>query len=139
MGNLHASSINPTDPRPFQVGRVEGTKHNRPVRATKEWLVDTGASISAITKSNADRFDLTPLGGSASGTTGGGGILIKTGLTVIFTVLQRSGYDGLARSALPIGVKPNDFGSEILGMDRLAACDAKVRRDPSARDGDVYE
>jgi hypothetical protein len=125
MGNLRASSANPSDPRPFQTGQVEGTKSHLSVTAPKEWLVDTGASLSVVTKSNADQFDLTPLGGSASGTTGGGGILIKSGLTMVFTV--------------PIGVKPNNHGSEILGMDQLAHVSAKVRWDPTAQDGDIYD
>jgi hypothetical protein len=138
MGNLRASSVNPHDLRPFQAGRVEGTKNNVPVTAPKEWLVDTGASISVLTMSNADRFDLTPLGGSASATTGGGGILIKTGLTMVFAVLQTSGSNRWVHCSLPIGVKPNDHGSEILGMDQLADVGAKVRWDPSAQDGDIY-
>lgn len=80
MGNLHASSVNPSDPRPFQKGEAEGVKNGHPKTVLKEWLVDTGASISALTRDNAEQFDLTPLGGSASATTGGGGILIKAGL-----------------------------------------------------------
>lgn len=139
MGNLRASSVNPRDQRPFQAGRVEGTKNKVPVTAAKEWLVDTGASISVLTMSNADQFDLTPLGGSASATTGGGGILIKAGLTIVFTVLQSTGSNRSVRCSLPIGVKPNNQGSEILGMDQLAHVGAKVRWDPSAQDGDIYD
>jgi hypothetical protein len=138
MGNLRASSVNPHDPRPFQAGRVEGTKNGIAVTVPKEWLIDTGANISAITRSNADQFDLTPLGGSASATTGGGGILIKAGLTMVFTVLQPSGQNRWTDCSLPIGVKPNDQGSEILGMDQIASVGAKVRWDPTAQDGDLY-
>jgi hypothetical protein len=138
MGNLRASSANPHDPRPFQAGWVEGTRNKVPLTAAKEWLVDTGASISALTMSNAAQFDLIPLGGSASATTGGGGILIKAGLTMVFTVLDITGSNRWVRCSLPIGVKPNDQGSEILGMDQLAHVGAKVRWDPSAQDGDIY-
>jgi hypothetical protein len=109
------------------------------VTASVVWLVDTGAGISVITKSHADRFDLTPLGGSAITTTGGGGIVIKGGLTMVFTVRQPNGSDHQVRCSLPIGVKPNDHGSDILGMDQLAHVGAKVRWDSAARDGDIYE
>lgn len=139
MGNLRASSANPSDPRPFQKGGVEGSRKGLPKTALKEWLVDTGANISAVTKDNADQFDLTPLGGSASATTGGGGILIKAGLTMVFTVLETSGSSRQVRCSLPVGVKPNNNGSELLGMDQLACVHAKVRWDPSAQDGDIYE
>ncbi len=139
MGNLHASSTNTSDPRPFQQGKVEGSKKGRPKTALKEWLLDTGANISALTKSNAEQFDLIPLGGSASATTVGGGILIKAGLAMIFTVLEASGSSRQARCSLPIGVKPNNSGSDILGMDQLAFVNAKVRWNPSAQDGDIYE
>jgi hypothetical protein len=138
MGNLSASSANPSDPRPFQTGSVEGTKNGLPLTASKEWLIDTGATLSCITKDNADQFDLTPTGGSASATTGGAGILIKTGLTMVFTVLQASGANRQERCSLPVGVKPNNAGSEILGMDQIAHVGAQVRWDPSARNGDIY-
>jgi hypothetical protein len=139
MGNLRASSVNPGDPRPFQKGEVEGVKQGRTKKAVKEWLVDTGANISALTKDNAEQFDLIPLGGSASATTGGGGILIKMGLTMVFTVLEASGANRTVRCSLPIGVKPNNNGSEILGMDQLASIPAKIRWDPSVQDEDIYE
>ncbi len=138
MGNLRASSKNPADQRPFQGGSVEGTKNGLPLTASKEWLVDTGATISCITKDNADQFDLTPTGGSASATTGGAGILIKTGLTMVFTVLHTSGTNRNERCSLPVGVKPDNAGDEILGMDQIADVGAIVRWDPSALDGDIY-
>jgi hypothetical protein len=139
MGNLSASSANSSDQRPFQNGSVEGTKNGIPLTASKEWLVDTGATVTCITKDNADQFDLTPMGGSASAVTGGGGILINTGLTMLFTVLRTSGTNQTVRCSLPVGVKPDNVGSEILGMDQLADVGAKVRWDPSALDGDIYD
>lgn len=139
MGNLHASPSNPRDPRPFQIGEIEGFKSGLLKTALKEWLVHTGAAISALTKDNADEFDLVPLGGSASATTGGGGILIKAGVVMIFTLLETSGVNRKVRCSLPVGVKANNSGSEILGMDQLASVQAKVRWDPSALDGEVYE
>src|SRR5690349_21034829 len=139
MGNLHAPTANRRDPRPFQKGEVEGVKNGLPKSAVKEWLIDTGANISAITKDNANQFDLTLVGGSASATTGGGGILIKSGVTMVFTVLTASGSNQNIRCSLPVGVKPNNEGSEIIGMDQLASVGAKVRWDPSIREGDIHE
>src|ERR1043165_358053 len=139
MGNLHACSSNARDRRPFQNGQIEGTKNSHSRTALKEWLIDTGATISVITKSNAEQFDLTVLGGSASSTTGGGGILLNSGLTRVFTLLKHTGADEQVRCSLPIGVKSNDHGSEILGMDQLAHVKAKVRWDPSRQDGDLFE
>jgi hypothetical protein len=138
MGNLRGSSTNPADPRPFQTGSVEGVRGGVPLALSKEWLIDTGARISVLTKDNADHFDLTPLGGSASGTTGGGSILIKSGLEMIFTVLDSRGLQILVRCSLPVGVKPNNFGSDIVGMDQLAHVGGKVRWNPAAREGDIY-
>jgi hypothetical protein len=117
MGNLNASSVNSGDPRPFQNGEVTGTKHGAVLQAAKEWLVDTGASISAITKSNADQFDLTITGASASATTGGGGIIMKSGLSMVFKVLdEATGTDNKVHCSLDVGVK-----------------------DPTVQDGDLYQ
>src|SRR5438132_1027322 len=100
MGDLHTSRANPSDPRPFQTGQVEGTKNHRPATVSKEWLVDTGASISALTRSNADQFDLTPLGGTASGTTGGGGTPpVRRTSVPTPTRLNRAGCAGTWRTA----------------------------------------
>jgi hypothetical protein len=103
-----------------------------------EWLIDTGAAISALTKDKADQLDLVPLGISTSGTTGGGGILIKSGAEMAFTIRGSTGTDVAVRCAMPVGVKPNNFGSDILGMDQLAHVGAKVLWDPSAQDGDLF-
>jgi hypothetical protein len=139
MGNLQAPGANPSDPRPFQRGSVEGVKNRLAVTVSLEWLVDTGANISVLTRSKAAPFDLTPLGGSATGTTGGGGILIVAGLAMVFTVLGPAGANRQVRCSLPVGVKPNDTGSNLLGMDQLALAKAKVRWDPSTLEGDIYE
>ncbi len=65
---------------------------------------------------------------------------MKSGLTVVFTVLAST---GLARTetknSLDVGVKPNNYGSEILGMDQLVDATAQVRWDPVAKSGDIYE
>src|SRR5947209_963848 len=116
MGNLHAHSAYPTDPRPWQQGLVEGVKHYRPVTVAVEWLVDTGANISALTSSTAAQFDLTPAGGRASAATGAT-LQIMSGVTMVFTVLESTGVNQQVRCSLPIAVKPSDTGSDILGMD----------------------
>jgi hypothetical protein len=140
MGNLTSSSVKLSDPRPFQTGKLGGSKNGLSLEVANEWLIDTGATVSAITKSKGDQFDLTPTGASASATTGGGGIIMKSGLTatfVVFDSLMKANRD--VSSALDVGVKPNDYGSEILGMDQLANVGANVRWDPTAQDGDIYE
>jgi hypothetical protein len=138
VGNLSARSVGSTDPRPFQAGHVEGNKGGVPVTAAKLWLVDTGAMISTITKDNAGRFDLAPLGASAGSTTGEA-MIVKSGLTMVFTVRDTLGVDHQRRCSLPIAVKPNNSGSEVLGMDQVAHVNVKVRWDPAAQDGDLHE
>jgi hypothetical protein len=137
--NLGAPSANFADRRPHQVGSAEGTKGGSPVGVSKEWLIDTGAQISVVTKDNADQFDLTPTGGSASATTGGGGILIKSGLTMKFEIFDSSGAVKAVFCSRDIGVKPNNDGGEILGMDQLYEVDGAVDWDPGLRKGRIYE
>ncbi len=138
MGNLHARSADPNDPRPFQEGYVEGVRNHLPVKLAIEWLVDTGANVSALTQRKASQFDLTLSGGSVAATTGGGGMVMMSGVTMFFTVLEPNGSSQQVQCSLPIAVKPNDSGSDILGMDQLAFVNAKVRWDPTAQDGDIY-
>jgi len=117
------------------MGKVKGNKGGMPVTAKKKWLIDTGAQISVITKQNGDKFDLTVIGGSASGTTGGAGIIIKSGLTMIFKIFDRSGKSKSVNCSLDVGVKSNNAGSEILGMDQITSVGAVVEWDPTARTG----
>jgi hypothetical protein len=138
MGNLHPRSAYPPDPRPFQQGHVEGVRNQLPVTVAIEWLVDTGANISALTWSKAALFDLTTTAGLASATTGPRGIPLASGVTMVFTVLDSTGVNQQVRCSLPVAIKPSDTGSDILGMDQLAAVNAKVRWDPVALDGDLY-
>lgn len=137
---LGPPSVNTFERRPHQLGKASGKKKNgAALTVSKEWLIDTGAEISAITKDNADQFDLTPVAGSASATTGGGGILIKSGLTMHFEILDTAGSSKSVSCSLDVGVKPNNSGSEILGMDQLAEVDAAVDWDPGYRTGKLYE
>jgi hypothetical protein len=142
MGNLGPSiaNVNATDPRPFQSnGSLSGTKNLAPVQIGLEWLVDTGACVSAITHNNGNYFDLIATGASANATTGGAGIIMKRGLTTSFWVKDPSGIDRRKSCQLDVGVKPNNQGSEILGMDQIAHVQAKVSWDPSTRDGDIQD
>jgi len=136
---LGPPSGNAFDRRPHQLGKASGTKDGFPVTVSKEWLVDTGAQISAITKDNADQFDLTAVAGSASATTGGGGILVRSGLTMHFEILDTAGSSKSVSCSLDVGVKPDNSGSEILGMDQLANVHAGVEWEPKNQSGKLYE
>ena len=101
-----------------------------------EWMVTTGAQISVVSGGYRRPFDLKPIGGSASGTTGGGGILIKSGLTTIFQVFDKQGQPSQVACTLDVGVKPNNGGAEeIVGMDQVADAGAQVEWDPTAVTG----
>jgi hypothetical protein len=133
--NLCTPSGNSADHRPHQTGEARGYKWGSAVSSSTEWLMDTGAQISVITKSKGALFDLTPVGGSASGTTGGGGILVKSGVDMIFEIFDSSGLSKQVTCSLDIGVKPNDDGSEILGVDQIEHVGAAVEWDPGAGTG----
>jgi len=145
MDNLGPNSKNSADQRPFQFGKAKGKKKSlfslgsSTIEVKKEWMFDTGATVSAITKGNADQFKLTPVGGTASGTTGGGGIIMKSGLTMIFSVIDPSGSSREVECSLDVGVKPNNAGSDIIGMDQLSYVSAKVTWDPTAKTGRVFQ
>jgi hypothetical protein len=137
--NLSAPSSNPSDRRPHQNGTAGGFKRGAAVSQPIEWLIDTGAQVSCITKREASNFTLTPTGASASATTGGAGILMKTGLTTEFEIIDLTGSPKTVSSALDIGVKRNNKGSEILGMDRLRDVKAAVTWEPGGITGRLYE
>jgi len=137
MGNLRRHSTRTGDLRPFQIGSAEGTKGAIKVVMCKEWLIDTGAEVSAITKSNAANFDLTALAATAMATTTGAGLAMHSGLTMVFKVKNSVGTDVTVRCSLDVGVKPSDDGSEILGMDQIAHVNARVEWDPVALNGDL--
>jgi len=141
MGNLHR--LLSGDPRPFHSGQVSGTKSSVPVSQALEWLIDTGAQISVVHSSTGALFDLGPstlAGASARATTGSTGIALHSGLTVEFDVLQRSGATRpVACSALDVGIKSNNSGSEILGMDQLEAERASVHWNPVRGDGNILD
>jgi hypothetical protein len=139
MSNLRAHKTRLGDPRPFQDGRIEGQHLGVSATETIDWLVDTGASICAITKDSADKFDLHPTGATASATSGGAGIIMKSGMTIVFTVEDSSGTNSEQTCFLDVGVKPDNQGSEVLGMDQINHCGVKVRWDPSAQTGALHD
>lgn len=133
--NLFTPAGKSADHRPHQTGEARGWKWGWIVTSTTEWLIDTGAQISVITKSKGALFDLTSVAASASGTTGGGGILVKSGLDMLFEIFDLSGSATQVTCSLDMGVKPNDDGSEILGMDQIEHVGAAVEWDPAAGTG----
>ena len=135
MAKLRPSSSVPAACRPFQSGSAEGSKNGSPIVVNVEWMFDTGASIGALTSNTANQFDLTPTGATASGTTGGGGIIVKTGLTVVFDAENSCGINGAVKSATRIGVKPNNSGNDLVGMNQLANVGVRIEWDPSTRTG----
>jgi hypothetical protein len=109
------------------------------VRIAIEWMVDTGADLATVRNATGARFDLTATGGSASPTTGGGGILVYTGITVEFTAEdRRSGAARPMASTQPVGVKSGNTGSEVLGMDALSSNAVDIEWSPSARLGTLW-
>jgi hypothetical protein len=133
--NLAAPSSDLSNQRPHQWGKAKGKKSSSPVEEDIEWLIDTGADIAAVTKDVGDKFDLTATAGSASATTGGAGMLIKSGLTVEFEVLDHNDKPQTVQNTLDVAVKPDNSNSEILGMDQIAKPKAIVEWDPEAQSG----
>jgi hypothetical protein len=133
--NLGPPSWDPAQRRPHQAGQARGHKAGQPVAVSVEWLVDTGAELSVVTRDIGRRFKLNPVGGSASGTTGGGGIIIKSGMDIEFEVFDSSGNAVPFTSSLDVGVKPNNDGSEILGVDRIDHAGAMIEWDPGTLTG----
>jgi hypothetical protein len=137
--NLSPPSASGADPRPHQNGEARGTKSGMPVSVSVEWMVDTGAQISALRQATANHFDLTAVGGSASSTTGGGGMLIKSGLTTVFEVFDTAGAAVRSTCSRKVSVKSTNAGSNILGMDQVADVGAVVEWDPVAKTGRLRE
>lgn len=87
VDNLSTPTGNSSDKRPHQNGKASGKNRFFMSHSVSiEWLVDTGAEIACITQATANNFRLKNTAGSASATTGGGGILIKSGLTGLHPV-----------------------------------------------------
>jgi hypothetical protein len=98
-------------------------------------MVDSGADIGVVRSSVGNQLALTATGVSASPTTGGGGIIIKTGLQVGFSAEDPHGASVTIADTAPVGVKSNNSGSDIIGVDQLAAHAVSLEWDAAARTG----
>ena len=119
--------------RPQQKGRVVGidqySGQDHSVAVT--WLVDTGAELTTVRDCVGREFSYRRVrGATASTTTGGGGILVVTGLEAEFSVTNALGKVLPVRSSKVMGVKSNNSGSDLLGMIQLADKSAIVDWDP---------
>lgn len=137
--NLGPPAANTLSERPHQNGHASGMKSGAPVRIAIEWMVDTGADITTVRNTTGAKFDLLATGASASPTTGGGGILIYTGLAAEFMAEDRaSGTASPMTSTQPVGVKSGNTGSEILGMDALSINAVDIEWSPAVRQGTLW-
>jgi hypothetical protein len=120
---------------PYQQGKARGRRFGLHVARDVEWLIDTGADISAVWNSIGAAFDVKSIGATASGTTGGGGIQIVTGIVAEFQAEDSSGRAHTVSGGRHMGIKSGDTGSNIFGMDSMAAAGATVSWDPNGGAG----
>jgi hypothetical protein len=135
MSTLAAPGAAPASYRPHAWGAASGLKYGHPTTRTVEWLFDSGADVGAVQKRLGDCFDLIATGATASPTTGPNAILMKRGMMVIMTVEDASGATRQVASRLDVGVKPNNAGSNLIGMDQVAEVGAVLEWDPMSRLG----
>jgi hypothetical protein len=136
--NLGQSGRDPGTRRPFQDGRVLGQQNGAPAATNVEWLVDTGADIVALWDSVGSLFDVVQsIGASASPTTGGGGIQVVTGIQAEFNVEDATGNATTASASGYVGIKSNNAGNNVLGVEQLADAGATVEWDPKLRTGSL--
>lgn len=108
--------------RPHQSGKVVGPRRHDgiPSYVPIDWVVDTGAEITAVHRSIGRLFRYKSTGASASPTTGGRGIQIVQGISAEFSVTDPAGICTQILSPGRVGVKSNNSGSNILGMEQVA-------------------
>jgi len=75
---------------------------------------------------------------TASPTTGGGGIQVVRGLVAEFEVEAGGGSRQTVRAPGYVGIKANDAGSDVLGMEQLAAVNAAVSWNPGTGEGSLH-
>nr|WP_038582285.1 hypothetical protein [Mycobacterium marinum] len=101
-------------------------------------MVDTGADLATVRRKVGRAFQYRrPIGATASPTTGGGGIIVVDGLITEFRVADGAGNESIVVSAQLVGVKSNDAGSDVLGMDQVADASATVEWNPRRGDGQL--
>lgn len=111
---------------PFQIGRARGVdRAGSPREVDIEWLIDSGADVPVIQDRVAKTFTLKATGGTASPTVGAVTMLMYEGLEVEATVDQ-GGYLVPRAAPVDVGVKPNDQGSNLLGVAALHAMHATI-------------
>lgn len=134
----HPSGADPH--RPFHVGAVSGQASNGSGShsVNVRWLADTGAAVTVVIKKVGDQFTTNPTGATASPTTGFTAILMHDGLTARFDTLchvcgapHGVGYTGA------MGVKSDNVGSNILGMDAIDDCHAAIVWNPAVGHGSI--
>ena len=127
------------DRRPRQAGALAGVNgHGARVLATVEWLIDTGAEISAVQARYGRPFVTRTTALTASATTGGTAIRVVDGLEVEVAV-GGSGGRSSRRVARPVGIKSDDAGSNLVGMDAVAAVRATVIWGPLHQTGVLWD
>lgn len=132
---LGPPSGTPGSQRPHVVGEASGTRSGSPVTVGVEWLVDSGADVAVVQKQVGDCFDLTATGASASPTTGSRAILMNQGMTVGFDADDRMGGVTAVASGRDVGVKSDNRGTNLIGVDQLADVGATLEWDAAARYG----
>lgn len=133
--NLRSSGL-----RPVQDGRVLGKRlgDGASFSVNVTWMVDTGADLATVRDKVGRQFRYTQsFAATASPTTGGGGILVVSGLEAEFSVKDQWGNDTTVVSNQLIGVKSGNSGSDLLGMEQLAHVQAEVQWSPSAGQGEL--
>jgi hypothetical protein len=125
----------PTSLRPHQWGEASGTERGQPVTVDVQWLFDTGADVAVVQKRVGDCFDTQPTGASASPTVGSGGILMVRGITVAFDAEDASGYSSTVTNSKDVGIKDDNSGSNLIGVDHLADAGVTIEWNPMLRSG----
>lgn len=120
-------------------GQVLGPRQSDGVYSsvTVTWLADTGADITTVRDGIGRLFRYQSTGATASPTIGGGGIHVVSGLDIEFTAVDSSGATTTVKSAQLVGVKSNNAGDDVLGMDGLSAIQGTITWDPHSGTGDL--
>jgi hypothetical protein len=121
---------------PTAVGELAGTFQGVPTSATVSWLIDTGSDMPLVRNASAQLFDWVPpaVGQFGYGTAGGPAIAIaRDPIVRIFSDVAGTpfAFQGW------MGVKPNDDGSDVVGVNALAAWGAELTWDAATGVGRI--
>lgn len=133
--NLRPSRDNPKSRRPTQPGYLLGERAGQIVWQPAEWVVDTGAEITTVRADLGRQCETKAEAWSASPTTGVEEIRVVTGLAVEFEVQRTLWGRRRVKVAGYFGIKPDNGGSELLGMQQLAKAGSALSWNPRARTG----